>query len=121
MPWCRGTDYCKCPQVTVACAVMAVQMALLCSSQAGINCAGVSQNTFTLFMTAEASDLPGVGGRCAYGPAAVALMLLSVGLLVKKASWALGLGWLCLSCWARQGAEGLCSGCVRGCLHVRDD
>ena len=50
-------------QITVACAVMAVQMALLCSSQAGINCAGVSQNTFTLFMSAEAAQLPGVNGR----------------------------------------------------------
>ena len=43
---------------------MAVQMALLCSSQTGINCAGVSQNTFTLFMSAEAAQLPGVNGRC---------------------------------------------------------
>lgn len=32
-------------EVLVACSIMAVQLGLLCTSQTGINCAGVAQNT----------------------------------------------------------------------------
>ena len=65
---------------------MAVQMALLCSSQAGINCAGVSQNTFTLFMSAEAAQLPGVNGRCV--PFVMFLLDVDQGHILHKAAFA---------------------------------
>ena len=48
-------------EVTIACSVAAVQLALLCSSQTGINCLGVAQNTCACLPLAAATCLPAMG------------------------------------------------------------
>ena len=43
-------------QVSVACAIMAVEMSLICKSQTGVNCTAAAAETFTLNISASATD-----------------------------------------------------------------
>ena len=42
-------------QVSVACAIMAVEMGLICKSQTGLNCVEAAAETFTLNISATAT------------------------------------------------------------------